>query len=158
MCDSILEATTASAYPAWKASKLLTLVLPNTQDRDLVVSVYRSMHILAAGPLRTTTLVAILSGGVLAVLTRWGLFRFNWIIAKQLLSIVVIGIGLIAIYQLTLKGVTIVEGDIADGGSRLDVNNHRLLVGAVLQMISLFALYVISVFKPWGERGKKKAA
>jgi hypothetical protein len=137
---------------------ILTLIILKTQDHEIINMAYTSMNILAKGPLRTATIVAISSGVLLAVLTRWGLYRYYWIIAKQLLSIIVIGIGLFGIYNWTLEGVSIAQGGASDISSVLAVNNKQLLTGAIFQMISLFSIYAISVFKPWGERRKQVKA
>jgi hypothetical protein len=137
---------------------ILTIILLKAQDQEIIDMAYTSMNILAKGPLRTTTIGAIFSGMIMAVLTRWGLFRYYWIIAKQLLSIIVIGIGLFGIYNWTLEGVSIAQGGASDISPGLAVNNKQLLTGAIFQIISLFSIYAISIFKPWGERRKREKA
>jgi hypothetical protein len=84
------------------------------------------------------------------MLTQWGLFKFYWIIAKEGLTLLSIVQGPIGMYFWTLKAVTLTsaEGLNALHDPAFTVNSGQLWMGIVLQIISLAAMFVISVFKP----------
>jgi hypothetical protein len=35
------------------------------------------------------------------------------------------------------------------------VDRTSLFIGIILQIVSLIAMFILSVFKPWGKRGRK---
>ena len=136
---------------------ILGITAANTTNVDVLQACYNSMHILAKTSVRASTIGTLVTGILLAVLTKWGLFKFYWIIAKELL-VIAIGLGVFGMHSWTLQAITLVS---QDGAAVLEnpsfiVNNEQLFVGIVLQIISLVALYLLSVFKPWGLRKKEK--
>lgn len=115
---------------------------------------YISMHVLAETSVRASTIGALVTGILLSVLTQWGLFKYYWIIVKEGLTLLSIVLGPIGMYFWTLKAVTLTS---AEGLSALQdpvfsVNSGQLWIGITLQIISIVAMFVISVFKPWGQR------
>ncbi|HEY0454005.1 hypothetical protein [Actinophytocola sp.] len=91
------------------------------------------------------TLLTLLSGLVLALGTKWGLFRFYWVVVK-----LVIGLALVVAGTMTL-GSTIAESAAAAGSWPMEYGAKIGPVGmiAVLAALTLVAL-VLSVAKPWG--------
>ncbi|WP_240511892.1 hypothetical protein [Paludifilum halophilum] len=71
-----------------------------------------------------------------------------------------IGVGLVGIYFWTLKAVTLTtaEGINAPQDPVFTVNSQLLWTGIIIQLISLAAMFALSVFKPWGERKKRRAS
>ncbi|TJY42205.1 hypothetical protein E5161_09350 [Cohnella pontilimi] len=118
---------------------ILSLTAAAVHDAEALKATYASMHVLARTSVRASTIGAVVTGVLLSVLTRWGLFRFYWIIAKEALAIVAIGLGPFGMYFWTLKA-----------GS-----SWQLWSGIVVQILTLASLFVISVFKPWGQRQRK---
>ncbi|WP_432774918.1 hypothetical protein AAFJ72_17190 [Brevibacillus gelatini] len=57
-------------------------------------------------------------------------------------------------YVWTLQAMTIAraEGLAAVENPAFLVNSGQLWTGIVLQVLSLFLLFLLSVFKPWGKR------
>lgn len=133
---------------------ILSITAASTSDDGVLKACYSSMHVLAKTSVRASTIGAVVTGIMLSVLTRWGLFRFYWIIVKEGLTLLSIVLGPIGMYVLRLKAVklTSAEGLGALDNPAFQVNDERLLAGIVLQIISLVAMFVISVFKPWGTR------
>ncbi|BCU81931.1 hypothetical protein JIR001_17140 [Polycladomyces abyssicola] len=121
---------------------------------------YTSMHMLAKTSVRASTIGTVVTGILLSVLTNWGLFRFRWIIVKELLTILSIGLGVVGMYFWTLKAasLTSTEGLNALQNPTFTVNNFQLWIGIILQIISLAAMLVISIFKPWGPRKQRTKA
>ncbi len=135
----------------------LSITAANTNDEGVLKACYTSMHVLAKTSVRASTIGTLATGILLSVLTQWGLFKFYWIIVKEGLTILSIVLGPIGMYFWTLKAVTLTS---AEGLGALQdpsfiVNSGQLRIGIILQILSLAAMFVISVFKPWGSRKQK---
>ena len=80
------------------------------------------------------SLLALLTGVALGVLTRWGVFRYPWVIAKLALNLSVI-----------LVGATVL-GPVMDDGAC--VGETTLIAGAAYDVAALTLATALSVFKP----------
>ncbi|MBE1442126.1 DUF2269 family protein [Paenibacillus sp. OAS669] len=135
---------------------VLSIILANTNDAGVFTACYTVMHLLAKTSVRASTIGTLASGILLSVLTPWGLFRYNWLIAKQILTAVCILLGPIGMYFWTLKAVTIItaEGIQALSNPEFAVNRIQLWIGIAIQLLALLALFALSVFKPGKRRSK----
>ncbi|MBI0579179.1 DUF2269 family protein [Neobacillus cucumis] len=133
---------------------ILSITAANTNDVNVLKACYSSMHVLAKTSVRASTIGAVVTGILLSVLTQWGLFKFYWIIVKEGLTLLSIFLGPIAMYSLTLKAITLTTKDGINifFDPAFTVNKWQLWCGIILQVISLVSMFVISVFKPWGQR------
>jgi hypothetical protein len=136
---------------------ILSITAASTNDAGVLQACYTSMHVLAKTAVRYSVIFAIITGILLSVRTHWGLFKFYWIIAKEGLTLLSVALGPIGMYVWTLKAVKLTS---AEGLSVLQdpafiVNRGELWTGIILQILSLSAILVISVFKPWGARKQK---
>lgn len=136
---------------------ILSITAANTSDEGVFKACYTGMHVLAKTSIRASTIGALVTGVLLSVLTQWGLFKFYWIIAKEGLTLLSIVLGPIGMYYWSLKAVTLtsVEGLNALHNPAFTVNSGMLWTGITLQIISIAAMFAISVFKPWGQRKKR---
>jgi len=133
---------------------ILSIVAATASDIGIVRSCYNVMLMLADSSVRASTIGTLATGILLSVLTKWGLLRYYWIIAKEALSIVAIVLGPFGMHFWSLRAVALIQ---ADGGQALHsqafvVNSGQLWTGIILQIVSLASMYVISVLKPWGVR------
>ncbi|MFD0829482.1 hypothetical protein ACT8ZR_28305 [Neobacillus sp. M.A.Huq-85] len=133
---------------------ILSITAANTNDVNVLKACYSSMHVLAKTSVRASTIGAVVTGILLSVLTQWGLFKFYWIIVKEGLTLLSIFLGPIAMYSFTLKAITLTTKDGINifFDPAFTVNKWQLWCGIILQVISLVSMFVISVFKPWGQR------
>jgi hypothetical protein len=136
---------------------ILSITAANTNDEGDLKACYTSMHVLAKTSLKPSAIGALVTGILLSVLTQWGLFKFYWIIVKEGLTLLSIVLGPIGMEYWTLKAVTLTsaEGLSALQDPAFNVNSGQLWTGIILQIISLAAMFVISVFKPWGSRNRE---
>ncbi|MDR6999216.1 hypothetical protein [Neobacillus niacini] len=137
---------------------ILSITAANTNNVGVLKACFSSMHVLAKTSVRVSTIGTVITGILLSVLTQWGLFKFYWIIVKEGLTLLSIILGPFAMYTLTLKAVTLTTNDGINAliNPAFTVNKWQLWIGIILQIISLVSMFVISVFKPWGQRKKKK--
>ncbi len=83
------------------------------------------------------SILAIITGVGLGLGTRWGVFRYPWVVAKLLLVISVMVVG------TTVIGPA--ESRLAAGTSDGDA---LLIVGAMYDVVALAVAVTLSVFKP----------
>jgi hypothetical protein len=129
---------------------LIFSIMIAASDGSLAVTCYRGMHILANTSLRASTIGTAVTGVLLSVWTKWGLFQFYWLIAKEGLTLLAAGINLWGMYVWTLDALAMSQH--AANRADLFVVQSELWAGIVIQLLSLAAMYALSVFKPWGKR------
>ncbi|WP_088833724.1 hypothetical protein [Paenibacillus tyrfis] len=136
---------------------VLGIVSATTGDPGVLSACYTVMHLLSTSSLRASTIGTVVTGVLLSVLTSWGLFRYYWIIAKEVLTLLCILLGAVGMYLRTLRAVTLIPASGMDVWQQPDfvVNNGQLWIGIVLQVLSLAAMIVLSVWKPWGRRKRQ---
>jgi hypothetical protein len=115
---------------------------------------YTIMHLLADTSVRASTIGTTITGILLSVFTSWGLFRFHWLIAKEALTLLSIGIGLIGIYRWTMRGVELTGSPVSSAWDTTGfaVNHTWLWTGIAIQVVSLVAMFILSIWKPGGQR------
>ncbi|MCQ6267387.1 hypothetical protein M1K46_17265 [Fictibacillus sp. WQ 8-8] len=120
----------------------------------ILKSCYTVMYILATSSVRASTIGVVVTGILLSVWTKWGLFKFHWIIVKEVLTILSIGLGIFGMYYwiLDASSITATEGLRALHDQGFLVNRLQLFIGIILQILSLGTMFMLSVFKPWGRR------
>lgn len=84
---------------AWIGVELALIALGLTgmlsDDPDRVRAVYIAMGVLGWAFLPTVSVVALLSGVVLGLGTKWGLFRTGWVFAKLLITVPMTFMGIV---------------------------------------------------------------
>jgi hypothetical protein len=137
---------------------ILSITAATTDDAGVLKACYSSMYVLAKTTVRASTIGTVVTGILLSVLTKWGLFKYYWIIVKEGLTLFSIVLGPIAMYFLTLNAVTLTTNDGFNAllNPAYTVNKWQMWIGIILQIISLVSMFVISVFKPWGPRKQKQ--
>ncbi len=55
---------------------------------------YEDMHLISITILRGSTFATIITGILLSMMTVWGFFKFYWIIAKEVLSIILFAVNI----------------------------------------------------------------
>jgi hypothetical protein len=121
-----------------------------TSDVETAQAAYRSMAILTRGPVPLVAVAAVATGVILALGTKWGLFKHLWIVTKLALTVAVILSGIFVIgpsvqqaTSLTLAAPSLAPPE--RGSARL-----VLLLAASANVLMLVAATVISFYKPWG--------
>lgn len=133
---------------------VFSIVAATTDDQEVLISSYTMMHVLARSSGRASIIGTVVTGILLSLFTKWGFFKYKWIIVKEILTIFSIGIGFFGIYYWTLNAFTMVSSEGVDAMvNQAFINNtYQLYTGIILQIISLATMMIISVFKPWGKR------
>lgn len=134
---------------------VLSIAAATTDDPEVFQACYAVMLVLAGSSVRASTIGTVVTGVLLSVLTHWGLLKYYWIIAKELLTVISIGIGMIGIYVWSLKAADLAgeAGWNALHNPEFLANRLYLVTGIICQLVSLAAMFGLSVYKPWGKRG-----
>lgn len=129
---------------------LILSITAVASEGSLIQSCYQVMHVLANTSVKASTIGTTLTGILLSIWTKWGLFQFYWILAKEALTILFIGLNLWGIYVWTLQALNNLDNP------TFSAAQIELWIGVCVQLISLIFIVAISVFKPWGRRSNIK--
>ena len=110
-----------------------------TSDPALAAASYQMLQMFAFVFGIPLSFAALITGVLLGIGTRWGVFQYPWVTAKLILIVSVIAVG-----ALVLKdGMTaMISGP---GGA-----DTRLIAGAAYDVGALVAATTLAVFKPGG--------
>ncbi|MDN3019256.1 hypothetical protein PH210_24090 [Paenibacillus sp. BSR1-1] len=123
---------------------IFSITAASASDEELIQTCYQAMHILSKTSVRASTIGTTVTGILLSVWTKWGLFSYYWIIAKEGLTVLCIFLNFWGMYTWTLQAISKTNA--------LFFVKTELWTGIIIQIISLVLLYIISVIKPWGKR------
>jgi len=142
---------------AWLGAGLCSLIFNLTAlfttDPHLLTAAYVFADILDKAILRGGAIGALITGVLLSVLTQWGLFRFYWIIIKEMVSMLCLIIGVImSDWNDEAISLTVRWGLQALHQPLYLTDRTLMFLGIFFQLVSLSGIIVISVFKPWGQR------
>ncbi len=129
---------------------VLSITVATTKNISLIDSCYTVMHVLSNSSIKASTIGTTITGILLSVTSKWGLFKFNWIIVKEILTTFLIGLNLWGMYVWTLDALN------GTGSNILLISNFTLWVGIIIQLVSLIFIFAISKYKPWGKRVKQR--
>ncbi|WP_188454772.1 hypothetical protein [Virgibacillus oceani] len=129
---------------------ILSITAATANDSQLMESCYQIMHVLSKTSVKAATFGTIVTGILLSVLTKWGLFKFYWIIAKEALTIIPFVLNMWAMYYWSLDAINMIQVTSKQADSSM--LQTELWTGIIMQLISLILMFILSVFKPWGKR------
>jgi len=151
----IVHAASSVGWLGVLASTLaLTVVGLLTDDVRRARTAYDAADMLAEVFFVPVTLLMLGSGIVLSLGTKWGLFRFYWVVVKLVISLALVVAG-----TMTLGAAIGGTADLAAGPALVEYGDRIGLAGmiAVLTVVTLVAL-VLSYVKPWGRINKAPAS
>jgi len=119
-------------------------------DGHIVRAAYLMMELTGWYVLVPLSLASLLTGLVLALSTKWRLFRHYWVLAKLLLTVFA------TIILLTfMRGFgSLAKVAVEPALSAVDLGGHGAaspVVHAGLGIVVLLAVVLLSVYKPWGK-------
>jgi hypothetical protein len=119
-----------------------------SQDAEMVRVTYFAMELTGWYVIVPFCLAALLTGLVMSLGTRWGLFRHYWVLVKFLISIIA---------ALILLGFTQTLGSLGElaANRTLSVEQlHKLNQSPALHsgggLLALLVTTILAVYKPWG--------
>ncbi|HEV2772718.1 MAG TPA: hypothetical protein VGV57_07830 [Thermoleophilaceae bacterium] len=120
-----------------------------SQDAQMVRAAYLAMDLTGWFVLVPLSLASLLTGIVQSLVTRWGLFRHYWVVAKLLITIFATIVLLMYMETLSaLAGVAAETASSSDGLGALRSPSPVLHAGAALLMLTVAT--TLAVYKPQG--------
>jgi uncharacterized membrane protein len=130
----------------------LTLAITGltTDDPGTQHAAFGAMYLIGGPLLVPVSLLALVSGVLLGLYTRWGLVRYRWVLVKLTLTVVavlLIPLSLLpGLRDLSALMASTPAGELADTGAlALD-----MLAAGIVSTSMYVTNAVLSVLKPWG--------
>jgi hypothetical protein len=121
-----------------------------TDDPDMQHAVFTALYVIGGTFLIPVSLLALTSGVLLAWFTRWGLFRYRWVVVKltlTLIAVVLVPVSLLpGLRDLSELLADTPAGELADLGR----GGPSLLAAGLVSTTMYTTNVVLSVLKPWG--------
>jgi len=121
-----------------------------SQDGDVVRGTYLSMNLMGQFVIVPLSVAALLTGLLQSLTTRWGLFRYYWVVVK--LALTIGATTLLLLHQFTaVAGAATRVSNIAPG-ILPDVGQlgTQLVADSGLAVVVLLVTTTLGVYKPWG--------
>jgi hypothetical protein len=118
------------------------------EENQLARSAYMAMELSAWYVIVPFCIASLLTGIVQATGTKWGLFKFYWIVVKLFLTV-----ALTILLLLHMQPIEYLAGIAADTNfSNAKHSGHviNLIAKAGAALIALLFITTISIYKPWG--------
>ncbi len=119
-----------------------------SQDVQLVRAAYLAMELTTRFVIVPLALVSLLSGVVSSLGTRWGLFRYYWVLMKLLITIFATIVLLVHTQPIDLLAG--VAAKMAVFSADLHKTQILMVVASGAALVVLLVLTVLSVYKPQG--------
>lgn len=120
-----------------------------TEDAQLARAAYRFMRLGAHSVALPLLLTGLVSGVLLALVTRWGLLRHKWVFLKEVQLLLVLTIGVVLL-RPWIEDLVQRTATATATGAGLGTERWLLVGGEALQVGLLTLATVVSVYKPKG--------
>jgi hypothetical protein len=118
-------------------------------------TVYPAMFIIGSSIMAPLAVVSLATGVVLALRTRWGLFRYWWVAIKLAITALLTVLVLLVLVPRLGAAARAVEL----GTGLTDADRLQLIVAPMIGSTLLIATVALAVFKPsWRLRRRKQTA
>jgi len=126
---------------------VLDVATATSQDAQVLRAAYLGMASIARYVIVPLALASLLTGLVMALGTRWGLFRYWWVLISLLLTLFATVVLLLE--TPTIDALAIAAADPAASGEDLHALGSTL-VHSVGGTVALLVILVLNVYKPSG--------
>src|SRR5258708_14304973 len=129
----------------------LAIVGLTSQDAQLVRASYLVMGLTTWFVIVPLAFASLTTGVVSSLGTRWGLFRYYWVVMKLIITLVATVV--LMIHTQTIDLLVVAPARSAVLGINLSGAQLNMVVASGLALIVLLVLTVLSVYKPRGMTG-----
>jgi hypothetical protein len=136
----------------------LAMAAALTSDLATTQAAYRAMAIFTRGVVQPVAVATLVTGVILSLGTKWGLFQHTWIVVKLVLTVATVLNGMLNLGPAVQNAVALTSSTSA--GAPPDLGTTALVAIAVpgINVLMLGAATVISVYKPWGQLRRSRKA
>jgi hypothetical protein len=126
----------------------LALVGMTSRDRELVRATYLAMELTTRFVIVPLAIVSLGSGAISSLFTRWGLFRYYWVLVKLVITIIATLILLMHLQPIELLAGVAAKAAVV--GANLQSEQLLMVVASGAALPVLLALTALSIYKPRG--------
>ena len=143
------------------AKLVLGLAAMTSDAPDVTDALYLSTTVVnVAFP--PTAIATLVTGVLLSLSTKWGVFHYYWVATKLALAVGVIATGIFLMDRLVRQSISAPTGQAAGDATILGIASAptTLLISlSVAHVLMLGVATVVSVYKPWGKTrfGRREA-
>lgn len=123
----------------------LVIAALTTKDAQIVRAAWIAMELIGWFAIVPLALASLLTGLIMSLGTKWGLFRHYWVLIKLLLTILAT-----IVLLLNMQTVSFLAGVAAETGSADLVGMWGELLHAGVGLLVLLLITILSVYKPRG--------
>lgn len=121
----------------------------NTNNIQLARAAYIAMEVSAWFVIVPFCIASLITGIVQSLITKWGLFRYYWVVVKLFLTIVATVLLLLHLKPIEkLAGVAL---DSSFSNTGLPSLKIQMIADAAAAILLLLGIITISIYKPWGK-------
>ncbi len=139
---------------AWigAVGSFLVLSIAGIRSRDVetVRGAYVAMNLIGQFLIVPLSLAALVTGIVQSLGTRWGLFRFYWVVVKFALTIGATILLLLHQFTAVAAAAKRVSGGAAGAFPDVGQVGVQLLADSGVAVLVLLVITTLAVYKPWG--------
>jgi len=132
----------------------LSLTGLTTDDPMTLRAVYLTMSVLVDAVVIPAGLLALTTGVVLSLGTKWGLVRYRWVLVKLVITLVTMTLT----YYGLRAGVETAAAEVRAAAQAPSEARGGLLFAPIVSLTCYVFMTVISFFKPWGRTRWGRAA
>jgi hypothetical protein len=132
----------------------LSLTGLTTDDPMTLRAVYLTMSVLVDAVVIPAALLALITGVVLSLGTKWGLVRYRWVLVKLVITLVTMTLT----YYGLRAGVETAAAEVRAAAQAPSEARGGLLFAPIVSLTCYVFMTVISFFKPWGRTRWGRAA
>jgi hypothetical protein len=125
----------------------LDIAAATSQDTLTLRSAYMAMDVIAGTVIVPLAIASLLTGLMISLGTRWGLFRHYWVLISLVLTLLAVAVLLAE--TRVIAGYAQIAGDPSTSSNQLESLGSTLLhsVGGI---VVLLVILVLNVYKPRG--------
>jgi uncharacterized membrane protein len=127
-----------------------------TDDNRTKALSFQALELVAVWPLLLTGLICLLTGLLLGLSSKYGLFRYWWVTVKLVLNLVLTALVLVALAPQVAATAEQARRFVAGEPATLAVGD--LIFPPIVSPTALLVAFVLAVYKPWGRIRAAKAA
>jgi len=140
--------TSVGWFGAVAAFLALAIAGLTNQDAQLVRAAYLAMELTTRFIIVPLAFASLLTGVVSSLGTKWGLFRYYWILVKLVITILATIILLIHTQPIELLAISSAKTTVL--GASLQSQQLLMVVASSVALVVLLVLTALSVYKPRG--------
>ena len=139
--------TSIGWFGAVAAFLALSIVGMSSSDTQLARAAYLAMEVTTWFVIVPLAFASLLSGVISSLGTKWGLFRYYWVLLKLLIT--VLATLVLLVHLQPIERLASVAATTAPGVTLRDAQLNMVVASAAALLV-LFTLTALSIFKPRG--------